>query len=43
MDPGWDTYVVLLSNSIHVRGSAPIQELRGDVATAQAVRLYGSG
>ena len=36
IDPGSDTYVVLLSNSIHVRGSPPIQELRGDVATATA-------
>jgi CubicO group peptidase (beta-lactamase class C family) len=45
MDPGSDTYVVLLSNAIHVRGSRPIQELRGEVATAtaQALRLYGSG
>jgi CubicO group peptidase (beta-lactamase class C family) len=45
MDPGSDTYVVLLSNSIHVRGSRPIQKLRGDVATAVArvLRLYGSG
>jgi CubicO group peptidase (beta-lactamase class C family) len=45
MDPGSDTYVVLLSNSILVRGSPPIQELRGEVATAtaQALRLYGSG
>jgi CubicO group peptidase (beta-lactamase class C family) len=45
MDPGSDTYVVLLSNSIHLRGSPPIQDLRGEVATAaaQALRLYGSG
>ena len=45
MDPGSDTYVALLSNSIHLRGSRPIQELRGEVATAtaQALRLYGSG
>jgi CubicO group peptidase (beta-lactamase class C family) len=45
IDPGSDTYVVLLSNSIHVRGSSPIQNLRGEVATAtaQALRLYGSG
>jgi CubicO group peptidase (beta-lactamase class C family) len=45
IDPGSDTYVVLLSNSIHVRGSPPIQELRGDLATAtaRALRLYGSG
>ena len=42
MDPGSDTYVVLLSNSIHLRGSRPIQELRGEVATAtaQALNLY---
>ena len=39
IDPGSDTYVVLLSNSIHVRGSPPIQELRGDVATATARAL----
>jgi CubicO group peptidase (beta-lactamase class C family) len=39
MDPGSDTYVVLLSNSIHVRGSPPIQELRGEVATATAQAL----
>jgi len=45
IDPGSDTYVVLLSNSIHLRGSPPIQNLRGDVATAaaRALRLYGSG
>lgn len=45
IDPGSQTYVVLLSNSIHVRGSPPIQELRGDVATAtaRALHLYGSG
>ena len=45
MDPGSDTYVVLLSNSIHLRGSPPIQDLRGEVATAtaRALRLYGSG
>jgi len=41
MDPGSDTYVILLANSIHVRGSPPISKLRGDVATAaaQALRL----
>jgi CubicO group peptidase (beta-lactamase class C family) len=45
IDPGSDTYVVLLTNSIHLRGSLPISELRGDVATAsgQALHLYGSG
>jgi CubicO group peptidase (beta-lactamase class C family) len=42
MDPGSDTYVILLSNSIHTRGSPPISELRGEVATAaaQALGLY---
>ena len=41
MDPGSDTYVVLLANAIHTRGSAPLSNLRGEVATAtaQAVRL----
>jgi CubicO group peptidase (beta-lactamase class C family) len=39
IDPGSDTYVVLLSNSIHVPGSAPISDLRGDVATATAQAL----
>jgi CubicO group peptidase (beta-lactamase class C family) len=41
MDPGSDTYVILLANSIHLPGSPPISELRGDVATAaaQAVRV----
>jgi CubicO group peptidase (beta-lactamase class C family) len=45
MDPGSDTYVILLSNAIHVRGSTPISDLRGAVATAaaQALHLYGSG
>ena len=39
MDPGSDTYVVLLSNSIHVRGSPPMSHLRGEVATAAAQAL----
>ena len=45
MDPASDTYVVLLANSIHTRGSPPMSTLRGEVATAtaQALRLYGSG
>ena len=44
IDPGSDTYVVLLANSIHTRGSPPISNLRGEVATAtaQALGLYGS-
>jgi CubicO group peptidase (beta-lactamase class C family) len=39
IDPGSDTYVVLLTNSIHLRGSPPITNLRGDVATAAAQAL----
>lgn len=44
MDPGSDTYVVLLTNAIHQRGSSPISYLAGEVstATAQALGLYGS-
>jgi CubicO group peptidase (beta-lactamase class C family) len=39
MDPGSDTYVILLANSIHLRGSPPITNLRGEVATATARAL----
>jgi CubicO group peptidase (beta-lactamase class C family) len=41
IDPGSDTYIVLLANSIHTRGSPPMSHLRGEVATAtaQALRL----
>ena len=44
MDPGSDTYVLLLSNAIHVRGSPPTTGLDGQVATAaaRALHLYGS-
>ena len=44
MDPGSNTYVILLSNAIHPRGSAPISALRGQVATAaaEALHLYNS-
>lgn len=44
IDPGSDTYVIVLTNSIHLRGSPPVSDLRGEVATAaaQALRLYGS-
>jgi CubicO group peptidase (beta-lactamase class C family) len=44
MDPGSDTYVVLLTNSIHTRGSPPISDVRGAVATlaARALHLYGN-
>ena len=36
MDPGSDTYVILFANSIHLRGSPPISNLRGEVATASS-------
>ncbi len=39
LDPRSDTYVILLANSIHLRGSPPISDLRGDVATATAQAL----
>jgi CubicO group peptidase (beta-lactamase class C family) len=39
MDPGSDTYVILLANSIHPRGNPPITNLRGEVATAAARAL----
>jgi CubicO group peptidase (beta-lactamase class C family) len=44
MDPGSDTYVILLANAVHPRGNAPISDLQGAVATAaaQALHLYGS-
>ncbi len=44
MDPGSDTYVILLANAIHPRGNAPISNLRGEVASAaaEALGLYGS-
>jgi CubicO group peptidase (beta-lactamase class C family) len=40
LDPGSDTYVVLLTNAIHLRGSSPISNLQGELATttAQALR-----
>jgi CubicO group peptidase (beta-lactamase class C family) len=42
IDPGSDTYVILLANAIHPRGNPPISKLRGEVATAtaQVLRLY---
>jgi len=39
LDPGSDSYVVLLTNSIHIRGSQPISDIRGEVATAAAQAL----
>lgn len=40
LDPRSDTYIVLLSNSIHTRGSPPISDLRGEVATTAAQALH---
>jgi CubicO group peptidase (beta-lactamase class C family) len=44
IDPGSNTYVILLANAIHPHGNPPISELRGEVATAtaRALCLYGS-
>ncbi|MGV0904156.1 serine hydrolase domain-containing protein [Mycobacterium novum] len=44
IDPGSDTYVLVLANVIHQRGGPPIAGLSGDVATvtARALHLYGS-
>jgi CubicO group peptidase (beta-lactamase class C family) len=39
LDPGSDTYVILLANSIHPRDNPPITKLRGEVATAAARAL----
>jgi CubicO group peptidase (beta-lactamase class C family) len=43
MDPGSNTYVVVLANVIHQRGGPPIAALSGDLATetARALGLYG--
>ncbi len=40
MDPGSDTFVVILANSVHPRGASPISPLRGQVATAAAKALH---
>ena len=44
IDPGSDTYVIVLANVIHQRGGPPIVGLSGDVATAaaRALHLYGN-
>jgi uncharacterized protein YbbC (DUF1343 family) len=39
MDPGSDTYVILLANAVHPRGNPPISNLRGEVASAAAIAL----
>ncbi len=45
MDPGSDTFVVILANSVHPRGASPISPLREAVATAaaRALHLYAGG
>lgn len=42
VDPGSDTYVIVLANVIHQRGGPPIVKLSGDIATtaARALHLY---
>lgn len=44
IDPGSDSYVIVLANVIHQRGGPPIAGLSGDVATVtgQALHLYGN-
>ncbi|WP_207548965.1 serine hydrolase domain-containing protein [Mycolicibacter sinensis] len=44
IDPGSDTYVVVLANVIHQRGGPPIAGLSGEVATVtgRALHLYGN-
>lgn len=44
IDPGSDTYVIVLANVIHQRGGPPIVGLSGEVATAaaRALHLYGN-
>ena len=39
MDPGSNTFVVILANAVHPRGRPPISPLRGEVATAAAKAL----
>ncbi len=45
IDPGSDTFVIILANAIHPRGAPPISALRGQVATAaaKALHLYERG
>jgi CubicO group peptidase (beta-lactamase class C family) len=44
IDPGSDTYVIVLANVIHQRGGPPIVKLSGDIATttARILHLYGT-
>lgn len=43
IDPGSDTYVIVLANVIHQRGGPPVVTLSGEIATetARALGLYG--
>ena len=45
IDPNSDTYVVVLSNAVHVPGAPPISRLAGQVATdvARALGIDGAG
>jgi uncharacterized protein YbbC (DUF1343 family) len=40
IDPGSDTFIVLLANAVHPRGAPPISPLRSAVATAVARALH---
>lgn len=44
LDPGSDTYVIVLGNVIHQRGGPPIGGLSGEIAdaAARALHLYGN-
>jgi CubicO group peptidase (beta-lactamase class C family) len=44
VDPGSETYVIVLANVIHQRGGPPVVTLSGDIATtaARILHLYGS-
>ncbi|OBB47812.1 serine hydrolase domain-containing protein [Mycobacterium sp. 852002-51961_SCH5331710] len=39
IDPGSDTYVILLTNVIHIRGSRPLSNLQGELSTVTARTL----
>ena len=43
IDPASDSYVILLTNCILIRGSSPISDLRADIATAAARTLLRRG
>jgi CubicO group peptidase (beta-lactamase class C family) len=44
IDPGSETYVIILANVIHQRGGPPIARLSGEMATVtgRALHLYGN-